>query len=107
MLAVVGSMSVQPCFVGEDSEGVQAGPVSGCWWLLVLVSRTPRAGVGRPVTVSEPRFLLMFPPGVTPTLRGGEGRRVLRPGSHLARSLPSAFLSTFQEKRNQGHLSPF
>ena len=45
---------------------------TGCWWLLVLISRTPRAGVGQPVTVSEPRFLLMFPPGVTPTLRGGE-----------------------------------
>lgn len=63
------------------------------------------------MTVSEPRFLLMFPPGVTPTLRGGEGRgggsRVLRPSSRLAWRLPSAFLSTFQEKRNQGHLTRF
>lgn len=38
MPVAVGSVSVQPCFVGEDSEGVQAGPVSAsCRRGLVLL----------------------------------------------------------------------
>ena len=51
---------------------------TGCRRLLVPLPRTPSAGVEWPVTtVSEPWFLIMFPPGVVPALGvGGCGLRV-------------------------------
>lgn len=47
---------------------------TGCRRLLVPPPRTPSAGVEWPVTtVSEPWFLIMFPPGVVPILGWGGG----------------------------------
>lgn len=82
----------------------------GCWRLLVPPPRTPSAGVEWLVTVSEPRFLITFLPGVAPTLEAGQsGCASPAPTQHgVGVSFLSAFLSTSQEKRTRGHLpAPF
>lgn len=61
------------------------------------------------MTVSEPRFLLMFPPGVTPTLRGGEGRRQSGAQAQLPPGMeaPVCFPKHFSGEKKQGHLTRF
>ena len=84
---------------------------TGCLRLQVPLTRAPSVGVEWPVTtVSEPWFLIMFPPGV-PTLGGGSAVCVCQPSPCPARGggvSPVCFSEHFQEKRTRGHLhAPF
>ena len=71
----------------------------GCRWLVVPPPRSSSAGVEWLVTVSEPQFLIMFPPGVAPTLGWGDG-----PGGGVS---PICFPEHFSGEKNPRTPAPF